>query len=287
MKKLIASSLGILIGVAAFGQTSTAVKLNWKINPDETLTYQTIMNEIDPSKDDDNFKDLLKAIEDTSANKINKIRDLINQRNLSAKQGDLASGLPNTGLETELTNSGNGTVNIVMKPGSADAGNNEKTMLSGSIYETGGIHSFWISASQKNLMAMFFELPNKPVKVGDSWEIDVNLTIKDQYFECDSAYKINKVTLTDLQNRDGETIAVIQYEIEEFVAGVSTNPIMIKEGESNQTMTKYKLQTIAEFSVDKGRWVSYDGILEFEAIGAITAHSKKKFSLIEEQKGSK
>ena len=65
--------------------------------------------------------------------------------------------------------------------------------------------SFWVKSSQKNLIAIFFQLPAKPVKIGDKWSLDINLIANDQNFECDSAYKINEVTLTDIKKVNGET----------------------------------------------------------------------------------
>lgn len=144
------------------------------------------------------------------------------------------------------------------------------------------IHSFWVKSKQKNLIAMFFELPNKPVKVGDTWQIDVNLIANDQNFECDSAYKINMVTLTDIKKINGETIAVIKYEIEEFVDGSFNSPAFFGSGGPTQTMMKFTHQAIAEFSIDKGRWISYDGIMGLVASGIMTSNTKKKFSLIPE-----
>src|SRR5690625_7738523 len=88
-----------------------------------------------------------------------------------------------------------------------------------SVYETGGIHSFWLNSSQKNLIAIFFELPKNPVKIGDKWSLDINLISNDQNFECETAHKINEVELIDIKNINGERIAVLQYHIEEYVEG--------------------------------------------------------------------
>ena len=42
----------------------------------------------------------------------------------------------------------------------------------------------------------------------------------------------------------------------------------------------YKAQ--AEFSVDKGKWVSYNGIMSLNASGFMNSVQKKKFALIEQ-----
>lgn len=161
-------------------------------------------------------------------------------------------------------------------------------MLRGSVYETGGIHSFWVKSAQKNLIALFFELPTKPVKVGDKWSLDINLITNDQNFDCDSSYKINEVTLADIKKINGETIAVLKYNIVEYVKGNFNTPSFFgSEGGQKETMMKFTHQGIAEFSVDKGRWINYDGIMSLEATGVMTANKKTKFTLIDEQNASR
>jgi len=294
MNKLFTLSVGLLMSIPTYSQKNKEVELNWKIAPQETLTYQTIMNEIDTSVVEVNFGDLSKAFADSTEDKTNEAKNLFKQLNESFKSIDLL---------TDLTSNGNGTVEIVMKtrPKEEVATNksdttdnkmaemmkmlqsmNQGIMLRGSVYETGGIHSFWVKSSQKNLIAMFFQLPNKPVKIGDSWQLDINLIGNDQNFKCDSAYKVNKVTLIDLKKQNGETIAVIKYEIEEFVDGIFNSPSMFGSGGPTQTMMKFTHQAIAEFSINKGRWISYDGIMGVLASGVMIANTKKKFSLIEE-----
>src|SRR5690606_28485283 len=88
----------------------------------------------------------------------------------------------NQDFVTTLTNKNNGVIDIVMKTrpketieetdiDTTDSKENEVlkmmqsmtqgVMLRGSVYETGGIHSFWVKSAQKNLIALFFELPTK------------------------------------------------------------------------------------------------------------------------------
>ena len=50
-------------------------------------------------------------------------------------------------------------------------------------------------------------------------------------------------------------------------------------GGEQKTMMKITHQAIAEFSVDKGRWISYDGIMSLDATGFMTAKKKTKFTL--------
>jgi len=86
--------------------------------------------------------------------------------------------------------------------------------------------------------------------------------------------------LTDIKKNKGETIAVIKYNIVEYVNGTFNSPSFMGGGEEQKTMMKFTHQAIAEFSVDKGRWISYDGIMSLDASGVLTAKKKTKFTLI-------
>ena len=292
MRKILILILG-LFTITAFGQKSEKVELNWKINSGDTLSYQTVMTEIDTSTVKFNFDGLFDALSDSAEN-TDKAQKLFKEFNKSFNNIDFV---------THLTNKKNGIIDIVMQTRPKENVEDVKTdtlnekmaemmkmmqsmsqgvMLRGSVYETGGIHSFWVKSNQKNLIAIFFELPQNPVKVGDSWELEINLIANDQNFECDSAYKVNKVTLTDLKSKNNETIAVLKYEIVEFVDGTFHSPSFMGKGGPTKTMMKFNYQAVAEFSIDKGCWVSYDGIMSLEASGIMTSNIKKKFSLIKE-----
>jgi len=292
MRKILILILG-LFTITAFGQKSEKVELNWKINSGDTLSYQTVMTEIDTSTVKFNFGGLFDALSDSAEN-TDKAQKLFKEFNKSFNNIDFV---------THLTNKKNGIIDIVMQTRPKENVEDVKTdtlnekmaemmkmmqsmsqgvMLRGSVYETGGIHSFWVKSNQKNLIAIFFELPQNPVKVGDSWELEINLIANDQNFECDSAYKVNKVTLTDLKSKNNETIAVLKYEIVEFVDGTFHSPSFMGKGGPTKTMMKFNYQAVAEFSIDKGCWVSYDGIMSLEASGIMTSNIKKKFSLIKE-----
>ncbi|MCR6639685.1 MAG: hypothetical protein NVV82_12065 [Sporocytophaga sp.] len=265
----------------SFAQKNKEVKLNWKIERNENLSYQTVMNEIDTTTIDFNFGRLYKDFSDST--KTQKAQNLFKKLNESYKNIDLVA---------KLTNKGYGVVDIVLETKPKDknvksdsSGNgpqqmmkfmNQGVMLRGSVYETGEIHSFWVNSSQRNLIALFFQLPSKPVKIGDTWSLDINLISNDQNFICDSSFKLNKVTFVDLKKIKGETIAVLKYEIIEYVKGSFNAPSFTGKVNKTETMMEFTYQGIAEFSIDKGRWISYDGILGMEATGTMTAHAKKE-----------
>jgi len=298
--KLKLTILFVVITLTAFGQKNQTVDLKWKIGKNEELNYLTVMSDIDTSSIEMDFGGLFNALSDSTGNGLEKSKDLFKKINDAFKNQDFV---------TTLTNKNNGVIDIVMKTKpkenikeeNIDTSDSKEAevlkmtqsmtqgvMLRGSVYETGGIHSFWVKSAQKNLIALFFELPPKSVKVGDKWSLDINLITNDQNFDCDTSYKINEVTLADIKKINGETVAVLKYNIVEYVKGNFNTPtFMGSEGGQKETMMKFTHQGIAEFSVDKGRWLSYDGIMSLEATGVMTANKKTKFTLIDEKNASR
>lgn len=283
------------ITTATFAQKNQTIDLKWKIGENEKLNYATVMRDIDTSSVEMDFSGLFKSLSDSSENGLKESKAFFKKLNDVFKNLDYV---------TTLSTEEDGVIDIVMttrpkenlkevKQNSTDSKEaemlkmmqsmNQGVVLRGSVYETGGIHSFWVKSNQKNLIAIFFQLPTAPVKIGDKWPLDINLIANDENFECDSAYKINEVTLTDIKKVGGETVAVLKYNILEYVNGDFNTPSLFgSEGGNKETMMKFSHQGIAEFSVDKGRWITYDAILSLEASGVMTANKKTKFTLIKE-----
>jgi hypothetical protein len=290
----------VVIATTAYGQRNQTVDLKWKIDKNEKLNYATVMSDIDTSSIEMDFGGLFKSLSDSTANGLKESKDFFNKFNDAFKNLDYI-----TTLATEKK----GVIDIVMTTRSKEntqeteidstdskeaemfkmmKSMNQGVMLRGSVYEKGDIHSFWVKSNQKNLIAIFFQLPTIPVKIGDKWSLDINLIENDQNFKCDSAYKINEVTLTDIKKVDGETVAVLKYNIVEYVNGDFNSPSFFgSQGSKKETMMKFSHQGIAEFSIDKGRWIIYDGIMSLEASGVMTANKKTKFTLIQELKANR
>jgi hypothetical protein len=279
----------ILIGLSTlstFAQNNQTIVLKWKVGKDEKLSYNTIMRDVDSSSFEMNFGNVFG---DSSKERVDKGAALLKK---------MQQDIQNQNYVTTLSNKGHGIIDVVMSTKPQDTQNdssgnkglalnkllpsmNQGVVLRGAVYETGGVESFWVKSSQKNLIALLFELPTSPVKVGDKWPLYVNLIENDQNFDCDSSYKINEVTLTDIKRVNGETIAVLRYNIAEYVKGIFNVPSMFgNQGGPKDTKMKLTHQGTAEFSVDKGRWVMYDAIMTFEATGVMTANKKTRFALL-------
>lgn len=152
-------------------------------------------------------------------------------------------------------------------------------MLRGSIYEDGTIESFYTVNTQKNLLAMFFELPAKAVSVGVSWPVDLHLISMDQSFICDTSYHKNSVNVVSVENKGGETIITLKYDIIEYVEGSVNSPF--NDGPTKTTM-KMSYRAIAAFSVEKGRWTRYEGVMSEGRTGLISSQTTQKYTLVEE-----
>lgn len=272
--------------------TENGIELNWKLSDNDSLSYKTVMTEIGESSFEMDLGGLFDKITDsTKTDKDQFGKDFFNK---------LKDQYNNTNLLTILSNSIDfkDVINIEMVAEQKDNKEDEEkdemkkmmnsmmkgTMLRGSVYKNGSLHSFWMKNSQKNLLSLFFELPNKPVSKGETWTLNnVNFIGNDQNFICRKAEKRNIITLSDIKGIEGQTIAVIDYDILEYVSGDFNSPAFFgNEGENKTTTMKFIYKAQAEFSIDEGKWISYNGIMSLDASGVINSVQKKKFALIEQ-----
>lgn len=160
------------------------------------------------------------------------------------------------------------TAPIWMKSASGD------TVLRGSVYDNGAIHSFY--STQIDFLAFYFQLPNKKIKIGDSWSVDFNCIYFNEGFICDSAYKLNSVTLTDIKRINNEVIATINYDLIEYASGNDGGFF----GKIDNILMEFRHKAIGEFSITKGRWLSYEGIEETISTGMMSSRTQSKVTLI-------
>lgn len=272
--------------------TKKVVKLQWKLSNNDTIFYKTVMSEIGESSFEADFGGIFKKDTNSTKTGVNKLGNDFFKK--------LKDQYNNTNLVTRLTKSPdfNAVVDIEMIAEQKDKkevnGKDEArsfmssmmkgTMLRGSVNTDGSLHSFWMKNSQKNLLSLFFELPNKPIKKGDTWTLhNVNFIGNDQNFVCRKAKKENTITLTDIKEINGETIAIINYNIIEFVSGDFKMPKYFgSSGKNKTTEMEFVYKAQAEFSINKGKWINYNGIMSLNASGMMNSVQKKKFALIEE-----
>lgn len=266
---------------AAFGQTDTKVFLKWKLQPGEILTYKTGMQNVDlASGEKEKTADAADVTQTLNKILSESVKEVSEQNDLLTKLTEKRKGIIDIEMsfvKKDLTAAKNNDGQE--KQNSSDLAKmvTPNVMLRGAVYDNGSIESFYTTNNQKNLIALLFELPNKDVKVGDSWMLDVNLISMDQNFVCNSSSKQNKVTLVELRKVGGDTVAVIKYNVSEFVSGDFNNLFADKK---QATTMKIDYGATAEFSLEKGRWLSYNGVMSTSASGFMKINSATKFALV-------
>jgi hypothetical protein len=254
---------------------SDGISLKWKLKPDETIGYKTAMEQVESSDFEIDFgndknmpKEEFKEIFDGLKKEFEKTSFITTMQ--WNERGNIETKMFTEGFndkETKPIDPKNFNPASMMKG----------VMLRGEINENGQIESFYLKNAQKNLIALYFELPNKPVKIGDTWSLNVSFLQYDQSFVCKSADRTNNVELIDVLKDKNDTIVVFKYDIYESASGYMKNPMTNEKIESSLSMS---FNGIAEFSVSKGRWIKYNGIIETIQKGMMSGSSKQKLALI-------
>lgn len=306
----------LLIGFAAFSSIAQVannderdpieIELNWKLAEGDSLFYKTEMEPIEESSFSidmdgvfDSFpdstrgdsskidpKDIVKDLSESLRERVNNLEmlsilsnspdfdDVIDIEMVSKKKEVIQEEQPDESSDRDVVDDIKDFTNSML----------EGTMLRGSVNKDGSLHSFWVKSRQKNLLCMFFELPKGKLKKGDTWQLDnISYVGNDQNFRCRKAEKRNLVQLVDIKVVEGETIAVLEYDLYEFVSGeFSRFPIFSSEKAKEKPTTMYfAFKAKAEFSVDQGKWLNYSGILSTESTGFMESKEVQRISLIE------
>jgi hypothetical protein len=283
------------------------VELNWKLSENDTIKYSTVLGEnvdasfhldteglFDGILDDSigfpeldsekHFEDLFKDMQQQLVNK-----EFVTFLYNSAKFEDVIDievvAFEKQMLETDLDDDSDSTDRDVTDDISdLMVSMFNGTMLRGSVHKTGDVYSFWVKQRQKNLISLLFELPTYEVKKGDTWSLkNVSFIGNDQNFICEEARQHNVVTFTDVKSVNGETIAVLEYDLYEYVSGLFSQPSLFGSDEAKKpSMMSFAFRGKAEFSIEKGRWISYTGLMKVESTGFMNSKQTQKFSLIEQ-----
>lgn len=280
-------------------QGSESVVLRWKIPQSGYLAYDTNMEKVEPENGHLFQFNLKEYIHDKDAQE--------------SMPDNLSIDMPDTYSVTTLMQAKNdGGIKIKLYMNPTKSGETEEdeeepqnveedmnravrkmmkqmegtVIIRGEIDDTGAIRSYYIQQSQKNLLSLFFELPKEPVKVGDTWPLDVSLIEMGNGFVCDHEERQNAVSLVSLINTDqGETIAVLKYLIYEAVEGRMIMPKMPDDmpgeglGDVLGVSYSYGLIGEAQFLVNEGRWKQFNGIMDIQSKGIISSSVKQHFAL--------
>jgi len=255
--------------------------LNWKLKNDEKIAYLTVMEQIDSKVE---FPAIFESFQ-------NALRDNTDSEEFDFNQffEPLYKGIANLSMITILQRQHDWIDVCLIRENLDESESIDSTafqqilkgiQLRGVLSTNGDIMSFYTKSDQKNLLAVFFQLPSHPVSIGDKWEIDLNWITTDHNFKCDSMNRVNEVELIGIKNVNNDTIAVLKYKNYERIIGNFNIPFA---NETVPTMFDMRYDAICEFSISKGRWRSYSGILSYISTGYQNAEYKQKYALIEKK----
>lgn len=310
----------LFISTLAFSQTKEKISLEWKISKNDTLKYKTTMNAIKEKSEVSSKNDSTSIFSDKD---FEKIRESLSEINLGMKYQtnlfvnkkdekliDIEMLMFNEEKDNSIENfkemmsqekvenqqkakkkKDKNKIDEIEKDSlnfknlyKGLVGLNGNIVLRGRITNTGENISTYYKNSQRNLISVLFELPNRKVEIGEKWKLNISLIEMDQNFVCDSLSNENSVYIEQILEKDGDKIAVIKYNIKEYVIGDFSNPMGGMFGMKTDKKTFMKISHIAtgNFSILKGKWINYEGVMEIESnFSMFGGKSKTEFKLIE------
>ncbi len=249
--------------------------LVWQV--DQPIQYKTVMSEISSTEFDNVFEKFLGKKSDDmrgelleNMNKVVKNTDFICTLKASEFFEDVVEIEMNASKKEEEDDSF--PFNEML----------QGCVLRGSVFTSGAYHSYWVKASQTNLLSMLFELPTEKVGVGDTWSLDnLHLIQNDQNFACENYESTNEVRVESIDQINGHTVVSISYNIYEFAEGDFNNPMGFGSSKKGtKTSIRFDFVGDAEFDVDAGRWLSYNAVLANKITGISEMDSKQRIALI-------
>ena len=257
--------LVVSYSVLVFAQNEKLYDLDWKLKPNEELIYKVSEEKLKIEKNESSssiWQNILKNLPDSIKSAADSVDEIENGATAYLKYLDSAQSDFETYIVLRKEKPSKIEVKFFTRKAKDKSASEIDTLLNmmsmfnkgvtmrGELNDDGSISSFYIRQSQKNLLAMFFELPKYPVRIGDSWPLQINLIEFDQNFICEKAEKRNSVELSDVKIINGEEIAVLKYDIYERVEGGFFN---------SPTVMEISFTGNCEFSISKGRWENYSG----------------------------
>ncbi|AGC43308.1 lipoprotein [Myxococcus stipitatus DSM 14675] len=137
-----------------------------------------------------------------------------------------------------------------------------------------GVITAQLTPVQHNLVALLFELPGRPVAVGDTWTHSADLvgarSLAELFWEEERSVRVNRVRLSSLvREAKGRTVAVIDFTLmaEDKGEYVSWGPGRKRVPASDAAYYVGR----GEFLVEEGRWRTLSGELSLRASGGVLA----------------
>lgn len=263
-------------------------ELNWKIEENQPIAYNTAMEVSDCCTEVDydrifNFGQFDEG-EDTTPHFEEMFEDLQNNQpsysivSILEKKPDgnisVKMVLDNVEMPEQETEASMGQWYAQMLQGMEGS-----VQMQGDITPEGEIASPYVAQQQKNLLALFFELPVGAVKVGDTWQIDLTcITLNSAQFKIDNSDQVNQVTLREItETSEGEPVAILDYLIAESVEGEQTIPFF--SNEPVPTTMKCSFVGRGEFLIEQGKWQAFSAENTVETTGVVTSNVTQQLAL--------
>jgi hypothetical protein len=294
------AGFALLMNIQASAQSSETYNLLWKVNPGDTITYKTTMKasvkspegEKSSSDKEDEFAKLAEAM--AKAKSETSYNTLLFQCKANPEYLDIAMVETSTAVEgkkvdkflAQMKEEANespkekrkrkkkksaaeqevDSVNIQDVMGSLWS-LNDNIVLRGRISKGGRIVSTYYKNNQTNLIAVLFQLPDRPVKIGEQWHLNVSMIEMDQNFYCDNYINENKAFIEKIETEQGKQIAVVRYIVKERAEGDFNNPLagmLGGTGDDGKLFMEVAHNGTGRFSITDGKWLSYEATMEIE-----------------------
>jgi hypothetical protein len=133
-----------------------------------------------------------------------------------------------------------------------------------------------LKREQRNLLALLFELPSKPVAVGDTWTHSADLVKMGAGWEGESE-TLNQVQLVSLEKEaEGRTVARIDFTLADRQDGRFSDRRLKKDLPALMEMF---FVGRGEFLVEQGRWRRFAGRMTTRASGFMETDSEQQLTL--------
>jgi len=117
---------------------------------------------------------------------------------------------------------------------------------------------------------IMFELPLKPVSIGDTWSLNLELQAQNESSDLESDKPINLVTFVDVLKKGDELIAILKYVLKspEKMAHSTFGSAIHFKGRG-------------DFNITKGKWEKFEGFYVTESAGITVMKQTEKIKLTE------
>ena len=195
--------IGILFAATALAQNGKTVLLKWKLPPAKNFTYNMVMQTIDTTKFTEytlSPEELSNLFGSSTAFKLPETKQFFSSLSKTFQNIDFSLKLKENEhgyVDLEMVskdkqdaaaNKTDNTENVITEFPKMMKKLEGNIVLRGAVNHDGSIQSFYTKNEQRNLLAIFFELPKKEVSVGDTWPLAVNLISMDQHFTCETQH---------------------------------------------------------------------------------------------------